>query len=65
MVGELHFQNPLEVTELNLCWQQLPLEKAGEYAVEVLCNDKPVGDRKFMVIGPEVKIPPTYGTEVM
>ena len=64
MVGELQFQNPLQVLELNLCWQQLPLEKAGEYAVEVLCNDKQVGDRKFMVIGPQVQMPPTYGTEV-
>lgn len=62
MVGELQFQNPLQVIDLNSCWQ-LPLEKAGEYAVEVLCNDKLVGSRKFVVLGPEVQIPPTYGTE--
>jgi hypothetical protein len=64
MVGEIQFQNPLQVVEMNLCWQQLVFEKPGEYAVEVLCGDVEIGSRKFMVIGPDDKMSPTSGTEV-
>lgn len=64
MTGELQFQNPLQVVEINLCWQQLAFEKPGEYAVEVWCDDKYVNRRKFIVMGPEDKMLPTSGTEV-
>lgn len=64
MVGELKFLNPLQVVEMNLCWQNLAFEKPGEYAVEVLCGDTQIGSLKFVVIGPEEKMPPTSGTEV-
>jgi hypothetical protein len=63
MRGPLQFQNPLQVVELNVCWQQLRFEKPGEYVVQVLCDGAPVGERKFMVVGPEHKIPPTSGTD--
>jgi hypothetical protein len=63
MRGHLEFQNPLQVVELNVCWQQLRFEKPGEYVVQVLCDGTPVGERKFMVITPEHKIPPTSGTD--
>lgn len=39
MVGEMDFKNPLQVVDLNLCWQQLSFDKEGEYEVEVLCDD--------------------------
>jgi hypothetical protein len=64
MIGELNFQNPLQVVEMNLCWQQLAFDKPGEYAVEVLCEDTVINSRKFIVTGPEDKILPTYGTEM-
>lgn len=61
--GELDFQNPLQVIELNLCWQGLSFDKAGEYVVDVFCDDSQIGTRKFRVIGPEQKMLPTDGTE--
>jgi hypothetical protein len=64
MKGHLDFQNPLQVVELNVCWQKLLFNKAGEFVVQVLCDGAPIGERKFIVIGPEHKIPPTSGTEV-
>ena len=64
MEGELDFKSPLQVVELNLCWQQLSFDKPGEYEVEVLCDSARVGARKFRVIGPKQQIPPTLGTEV-
>ena len=64
MVGELQFQNPLQVVEINLCWQQLTFDKPGEYAVEVLCEGMVASSRKFIVMGPEDKMLPTSGTEV-
>jgi hypothetical protein len=63
MRGSLEFQSPLHVVELNVCWQQLRFEKPGEYIVQVLCDGTPVGERKFIVVGPEHKIPPTSGTD--
>lgn len=65
MIGDLEFQSPLQVMEINLCWQNLNFAKPGEYIVEVLCNDSPIGTRRFRVIGPQQKIPPTSGTEVV
>ncbi len=64
MKGHLEFQNPLQVVELNVCWQKLLFKKPGEFVVQVLCDGAPIGERKFIVIGPEHKIPPTSGTEV-
>jgi len=64
MVGPLEFQNPLHVIEVNLCWQQLRFEKAGDYVVEVLCDGSQIGTRKFRVIGPQQEMPVTDGTEV-
>ena len=64
MIGELNFQNPLQVVEMNLCWQRLNFEKPGEYEVEVLCDGDRVGARKFMVMGPQQQIPPTSGTDI-
>jgi hypothetical protein len=63
MKGHLEFQNPLQVVELNVCWQRLRFEKSGEYVVQVLCDGAPIGERKFIVVGPEQKIPPTSGTD--
>ena len=63
MRGHLEFQSPLQVVELNVCWQKLRFDKPGEYVVQVLCDGTPVGERKFIVIGPEHKIPPTSGTD--
>lgn len=65
MVGDLEFQNPLQVIELNLRWQNLSFDKDGEYVVEVFCNGSLIGTRRFRVIGPQQKIPPTSGTEVV
>ena len=64
MIGDLNFQNPLQVIEMNLCWQRLNFEKPGEYEVEVLCDGDRVGARKFMVMGPQQQIPPTSGTDM-
>jgi hypothetical protein len=64
MQGDLEFKNPLQVVELNLCWQGLSFKKDGEYVFEVLCDGNHIGQRKFRVIGPTQKTPPTGGTEV-
>jgi len=64
MIGELNFQNPLQVIEMNLCWQRLNFEKPGDYEVEVLCDGERVEARKFMVTGPQQEIPPTNGTDM-
>ena len=49
IVGELNFTSPLQIAELNTCWQKLHFKKPGEYIVEILCDGKPVGSRKFIV----------------
>ena len=64
MIGELNFQNPLQVVEMNLCWQRLNFETAGDYEVEVLCDGDRVGARKFMVVGPQQQMPPTSETDM-
>jgi hypothetical protein len=64
MVGELDFKSPLQVFELNVCWQQLHFNKAGEYVVQVLCEGEYIGERKFRVIGPQQKTIATDGTEL-
>jgi len=65
MRGELDFKSPLQVVEINLCWQRLNFPKAGEYIVEILCDDGIlIGTRKIIVVGPEQAIPPTSGTEI-
>lgn len=63
MVGELNFQDPLQIVELNMCWQQLHFNKPGEYTVEVLFDNAPIGYRKFRIMGPQQEIYPTHGTE--
>ncbi len=63
MEGELDFQNPLQVAELNMCWQNLTFEKEGEYEVEVRCDGTRIQARKFMVIGPQQNLSSTSGTE--
>jgi len=63
MEGEIEFVNPLQVVELNLELQGLKFEKAGEHRVEVLCDNKLIGSRKFYVNQISHSIPPTKGTE--
>jgi hypothetical protein len=63
MVGEMNFQNPLQIVELNMCWQQLRFDKQGEYTVEVLFDGEIIQTRKFRVIAPQQEIYPTFGTE--
>jgi hypothetical protein len=63
MQGKINFVNPLQVVELNLEWRGLKFDKAGEHHVEVLCNDQPIGTRKFVVNHLQMQIPPTKGTE--
>lgn len=57
MIGELDFKNPLQIIELNICWQQLRFNKSGDYIVQVLCEGAVVGERKFRVAGPQQKMP--------
>jgi len=64
MIGDVVFDNPLQVIEMNFVWQGLNFQKPGPYAVEVLCNDELIGSRKFIVMGPQENISPTSGTEV-
>jgi hypothetical protein len=64
MLGELDFKNPLQVFELNVCWQQLRFNKPGDCVVQVLCESNVVGERKFRVVGPQQKMFDTDGTEV-
>lgn len=63
MVGDLAFQNPLQVVEMNMCWQGVEFGKPGDYAVQVLCESELIGDRKFRVIAPQQQMPPTERTE--
>ena len=63
MRGPLEFQNPLQVVEVNACWQGLKFEKPGEYVVQVKCDGEPIGERKFRVIQPQQQIQPTDGTQ--
>lgn len=63
MLGDLEFPDPLHVVELNVCWQGLRFETEGIYLVQVLCGGETVGERKFMVVGPQQQMPPTDGTE--
>lgn len=53
MEGPIQFENPLQVIELNLAWQQLRIKHAGEYTVEVWCNKVRIGERRFRVVGPQ------------
>jgi hypothetical protein len=66
MTGSVEFANPLQVHELNLIWQNVAFDKAGEYAVEVCCakDPVPIGNRKFSVIQTGQKSLPTSGSEV-
>ena len=48
--GQLDFLNPLQVAELNIKWRGVEFPTAGEYLVEVLCDGKKIGDRKFKVL---------------
>ena len=64
MRGEMDFKSPLQVVEINLCWQRLNFPKAGEYIVEILCDGTLIGTRKIIIVGPQQKIPPTSGTEI-
>jgi len=49
MQGEIEFEDPLKVIELNLELQSLTFEKPGEHNVEVLCDGQHIGSRKFFV----------------
>lgn len=62
MRGPVEFANPLQVAEVNLRWENIILEKPGEYSVEVFCDSEPIGTRKFHVIK-QGSIPPTLGSE--
>ena len=53
MEGPIKFDNPLQVIELNLAWQQLQIKQAGEYTVEAVCNGVSIGGRRFHVVGPQ------------
>lgn len=64
MKGELEFKDPLQVLELNICWHNLKFNEPGAYAIEVLCDSKQVGQRKFMVISPNQNVLPTSGTNL-
>lgn len=61
--GDLNFQNPLQVVELNFSSPPLRFDKPGQYVVEVFCDGAQIQTRKFRVIGSRQKIPPTSGTE--
>jgi hypothetical protein len=62
--GELSFANPLQIVEINLCFQCLRFDCPGEYVVKILCDNEEVGSRKFIVMGRQQKPPITDGTEV-
>lgn len=64
MRGELVFKSPLQVVEMNLCWQRLNFESDGEYHVEILCEGSLIGSRKFLVTGPQQKSPPPDDTKL-
>jgi hypothetical protein len=65
MTGSVTFTSPLQVCELNVAWQNVTFEKAGEYAVEVCCakDPVPIGDRKFNVIQVGQSAPPAAGAQ--
>lgn len=62
MQGDIMFENPLQVAELNVEWMGVTFDEPGDYLVEVLCDGKPIGDRKFKVINLQNQLPPTSGT---
>ena len=64
IIGELDFKNPLQVVELNVCWQMLRFNKPGDYLVCRFCEGEIVGERKFRVSGPQQKMLETDETEV-
>ena len=66
MAGPIEFANPLQVSELNFEWRNVPFEKAGEYVVEVCCGkgSTPIGSRKFNVVQPG-QVLPTSGSKVV
>ena len=59
MRGELIFKSPLQIVEMNLCWQNLNFGSAGEYYVEILCDGELIGSRKFLVTAPQQEPPPS------
>lgn len=63
MRGEVNFNSPLDVVEINIEWRDIPFKKPGNYAIEVLCDKNLVSSRKFQVIGLGNITPPTKGTE--
>ena len=65
MQGPLEFKNPLHVVEVNLQWKKVTFEQAGTYRVEVLCDGKMIGSRKFKVGQQGQSSPPTDGSEVV
>ncbi len=62
--GDLNFLDPLQVLEINFELQGLRFDNAGKYAFRVTCEGIPVGERGFHVVGPDIVIPPTQGTEI-
>ena len=49
--GEIEFPNPLAVVEMDFEIRRLLLPKAGEYQLELTCNDEIVAIRPFRVVG--------------
>ena len=47
--GEATFDNPMDVCDVVIEVRNLPLEREGAYAVEVLGNDDLLGARRFVV----------------
>lgn len=64
MQGPIEFKNPLQVVEVNLEWRRVVFAKPGDYLVEVLCDGKPIGSRKFAV-QQTGKAPLTDGSEAV
>jgi len=61
--GPVEFQNPLQVVEVNLEWRRVQFGEPGEYRVQVLCDGKEIGSRKFAVQH-KGQAPLTDGSEV-
>ena len=62
--GDLNFVDPLQVLEINFGLQGLRFDRAGKYAFRVTCEGEFVGERIFHIVGPDIVIPPTQGTEI-
>ena len=58
---EIHATNPLQTVEVVIPMPKLPVDKAGIFALELLCDDEPIGSLRITVV--EIKETPNVNDD--